>query len=75
MVDRSRELDSSRPAAIGGCQRPLGDKRIDRIGDLCGYNGDGASLPDFQNPGVPNIVSEYGSVTSDRPGKYAPGMG
>lgn len=75
MVDRSRELDSSRPAAIGGCQRPLGDKRIDRIGDLCGYNGDGASLPDFQNPGVPNIVSEYGSVTSDRPGKYAPGWG
>ena len=75
MVDLSHQLDPSRPAAIGGAQRPLGDARIDKIGDIAGYNGDGATQPDFQNPGIPNIVSEYGSVTSERPGKYAPGWG
>lgn len=75
MVALSHQLDSTRPAAIGGAQRPLGDERIDRIGDLAGYNGDGATQPDFQNPGIPNLVSEYGSVTSERPGEYAPGWG
>lgn len=53
----------------------MGDARIDKIGDIAGYNGDGATQPDFQNPGIPNIVSEYGSVTSERPGKNAPGWG
>lgn len=75
MVDRTHQLDPSRPAAIGGAQRPLGEARIDRIGDIAGYNGDGATQPDFQNPGVPNVVSEYGSVTAERPGEYAPGWG
>lgn len=75
MVDLTHRLDPTRPAAIGGAQRPLGDERIDRIGDLAGYNGDGATQPDFQNPGIPNLVSEYGSVTADRPGEYAPGWG
>lgn len=75
MVALSHQLDSTRPAAIGGAQRPLGDERIDRIGDLAGYNGDGATQPDFQNPGIPNLVSEYGSVTFERPGEYAPGWG
>ena len=75
MVFLSHQLDSTRPAAIGGAQRPLGDERIDKIGDLAGYNGDGATQPDFQNPGIPNLVSEYGSVTSERPGEYAPGWG
>lgn len=75
MVDLSHELDPTRPAAVGGAQRPLGDGRIDLIGDLAGYNGDGATQPDFQRPGVPSVVSEYGSVTADRPGEYAPGWG
>ena len=70
MVDLTHQLDPSRPAAIGGAQRPLGDERIDKIGDIGGYNGDGATQPDF-----PNVVSEYGSVTAERPGEYNPGWG
>ena len=75
MVSLSRQLDPTRPAAIGGAQRPLGSKRIDLLGDLVGYNGDGGTIADFQNPPVPNLVSEYGSTTADRPGKYEPGWG
>lgn len=73
MVELTHKLDSTRPAAIGGVQRPLGEGRIDRIGDVAGYNGDGASIAEFINPGIPNMVSEYGSVTADRPGPYSPG--
>jgi hypothetical protein len=69
LVAYSHELDPTRPAAIGGCQR--GD--IDKLGDIAGYNGDGARL--FINPGIPNVVSEYGSTMTDRPGEYAPGWG
>lgn len=75
MVAASHRLDPSRAAAVGGVQRPLGDTRIDKIGDVSGYNGDGATLDDFINPGIPSMVSEYGSVTADRPGEYAPGWG
>ena len=57
------------PAAIGGCQR--GD--IDKLGDVAGYNGDGARL--FLNPGIPSVVTEYGSTMADRPGPYEPGWG
>jgi hypothetical protein len=64
MVELTHQLDPTRPAAIGGCQRG----GIDKLGDVAGYNGDGARL--FMNPGIPNVVTEYGSVTSDRPGKY-----
>jgi hypothetical protein len=71
VVALSRQLDPTRPAAIGGCQRG----GIDKLGDLAGYNGDGASLPDYQNPGVPSIVSEYGSTVVDRPGEYQAGWG
>lgn len=75
MVAESHRLDPSRPAAVGGAQRPLGDDRIDRIGDIAGYNGDGATQADFQQPGVASVVSEYGSVTAERPGEYSPGWG
>lgn len=68
-VAYSHELDPTRPAGIGGCQR--GD--IDKLGDVAGYNGDGARL--FVNPGIPSVVTEYGSTMEDRPGKYAPGWG
>lgn len=75
MVERSHQLDPTRPAAIGGSQRPLGKERIDLIGDIAGYNGDGSTVPDFQHPDIPNIVSEYGSTTAERPGEYTPGWG
>jgi len=68
-VALAHELDPTRPAAIGGCQR--GD--IDKLGDVAGYNGDGARL--FLNPGIPNVVTEYGSTMTDRPGRYEPGWG
>ena len=64
--------DPSRPAANGGVQR--GD--LDKLGNgaVAGYNGDGARI--FIDPGVPNIVSEYGSsIAPARPGKYEPGFG
>jgi hypothetical protein len=57
LVTSSRDLDSTRPAAIGGAQR--GD--VDHLGDIAGYNGDGARL--FIDPGVPNMVSEYGAIS------------
>ena len=37
---------------------------------MAGYNGDGARL--FANPGIPSVVTEYGSTMADRPGKYDP---
>ncbi len=66
LVDETHQLDPTRPAAIGGCQRG----NIDKLGDVAGYNGDGAFLPQFMNPGIPSVVSEYGSQISDRPGNY-----
>ena len=71
LVTCSHELDPTRPAAIGGCQRG----NLDKLGDIAGYNGDGARLPEFMNPGIPNMVTEYGSTIADRPGKYEPGWG
>lgn len=75
MVKKAHELDDTRKAAVGGVQRPLGGDRIDLIGDVAGYNGDGANIPDFQQPPVPSVVTEYGSTTADRPGQYIPGWG
>lgn len=75
MTDLAHQSDSSRSVAIGGAQRPLGVGRIDKLADIAGYNGDGATQSDFQQPGIPTVVSEYGSITSDRPGDYAPGWG
>jgi hypothetical protein len=69
MVALSHQLDPSRPASIDGAQR--GD--IDHLGDIAGYNGDGAWM--FLNPGIPNLVAEYGSPMEDRPGSYDAGWG
>ena len=57
LVKLSHQLDPTRPAAVGGAQRG----NVDTIGDVAGYNGDGARL--FINPGVPNMVSEYGAIS------------
>lgn len=72
-TDSAMLWDPSRCVAIGGCQR----KGIDKLGknQIAFYNGDGASRSEFQNPGVPNLVSEYGSTVADRPGTFAPGWG
>ncbi|WP_211841812.1 glycoside hydrolase family 2 protein [Massilia eburnea] len=69
MVDLSHQLDPSRPAAVSGVQRG----NLDHLGDIAGYNGDGAIL--YPNPGIPSFVAEYGSTIADRPGAYAPGWG
>lgn len=69
LVDLSHQLDPSRKTIIGGAQRG----EIDVLGDVAGYNGDGATL--FRNPGIPSIVAEYGSCVSDRPGDYDPCWG
>ncbi len=68
LVEYSRQLDPSRPAAVGGVQR----QGFDKIGDLAGYNGDGANE---MHPTLPNLVAEYGSVVSNRPGQYASNRG
>jgi beta-galactosidase len=68
-VALSHELDPTRPASIDGAQRG----NIDHIGDIVGYNGDGAFL--FAKPGIPSFVAEYGSTMADRPGQYDPGWG
>lgn len=75
LVQLSHSSDPTRYAAIGGSQRPLDSNRIDKIGDVAGYNGDGGVISIFQNPGIPNMVTEYGSTFADRPGKYEPGWG
>lgn len=75
LVDVARAADPTRMVAVGGAQRPIDGNRIDLLGDIAGYNGDGATIDLFQKPGVPSMVSEYGSVTADRPGEYSPGWG
>jgi beta-galactosidase len=64
LVALSKELDPTRPAAVGGAQR----KGFDRLGDLAGYNGDGAEL--FMDPGIPSMVTEYHGVLGNGPGEY-----
>lgn len=69
LVAHSKQSDPTRLVMIGGAQRG----NIDKLGDIAGYNGDGATL--FQNPGIPNVVCEYGSCVADRPGDYTPCWG
>jgi beta-galactosidase len=64
LVALAHELDPTRPAAVGGVQR----KGFDALGDIAGYNGDGAEL--FHDPGVPNLVTEYHGVRGNGPGEY-----
>lgn len=68
-VAAAREADPDRPISVGGVQRA----EFDKLGDIAGYNGDGARI--YQNPGMPNIVAEYGSTVTKRPGKFEPGFG
>ncbi|MDX3193699.1 glycoside hydrolase family 2 TIM barrel-domain containing protein [Streptomyces sp. MN03-5084-2B] len=68
--DYSHQLDPTRKAAMGGVQRASLDQLS--ICDVAGYNGDGGKII---NTWMPNVVSEYGSSTSDRPGTYDPTYG
>lgn len=68
LVALSHQLDPTRPAAIGGCQR----QGLDVLGDVAGLNGDGAN---FRNLKEPSVISEYGSTQENRPGSFIPGYG
>jgi len=68
--DYSHQLDPTRKAALGGVQRASLDQLS--VCDVAGYNGDGAKVT---NTWMPNMVTEYGSYTSDRPGTYGPTYG
>lgn len=70
MRDYSHQLDPTRKAAMGGVQRSSLDQLS--VCDIAGYNGDGGKIT---NTWMPNVVSEYGSYTSDRPGLYDPTYG
>ncbi len=68
----AHEADPTRLAAVGGAQRG----EVDHCSDIAGYNGDGEYIREYQNPGIPNVVSEYGAVGSAmevRPGKFDAG--
>lgn len=69
MAAYAKELDPTRPTAMGGTQRGGYDK-LENV-DIAGYNGDGAEMPEYQDPGVPNMVSEYSTHTQNRPGEFS----
>ena len=68
MAGVAKELDPTRCTAIGGTQRGSFD-HLPNV-DIAGYNGDGASMPEYQDPGVGNLVSEYSTRTANRPDKF-----
>ncbi len=68
MAGVAKELDNTRYTAIGGTQRGEFD-HLPNV-DIAGYNGDGASMPEYQDPQVANLVAEYSSHTGNRPDKY-----
>ena len=63
LVAYCKELDPSRPIAIGGAQH----EGLDKLCDVAGYNDDGAIT--HQDPGVPNMLTSYGCMSSYRPGR------
>ncbi|MDP4181207.1 MAG: glycoside hydrolase family 2 TIM barrel-domain containing protein, partial [Bacillota bacterium] len=69
LVSLTHTQDPTRPAGLGGTQR----SDFDKLADVAGYNGDGAKL--YINPGIPNLVAEYGSHVTDRPGNYSANFG
>ena len=48
-------LDPSRQAAVGGAQR----QGFDQLAPVIGYNGDGATIATYQDPGKPSVITEY----------------
>lgn len=64
--DYAHQLDPTRKAGMGGVQLSGLDQPT--VSDIAGYNGDGK----IKNTWMPNMVTEYSSYTSDRPGTYDP---
>ena len=62
MIAATHQADPTRSAALGGTWSDYVN-----IADVNGYNGGEAGVRD---PGVPNMQTEYGSCTGDRPGSY-----
>ncbi len=62
MIAATHQADATRPAGLGGTWSDYVS-----IADVNGYNGGEAGV---RNPGVPNMQTEYGSCTDDRPGTY-----
>jgi len=62
LVTLSHKTDSTRLAAFGGAWDDFTN-----LADVDGYNGGQVSI---MNPGIPNMVTEYGSCFDDRPGKW-----
>ncbi|MGB7811698.1 MAG: glycoside hydrolase family 2 TIM barrel-domain containing protein, partial [Polyangia bacterium] len=58
-------LDPSRLSAVGGAQRD----GFDQLASVVGYNGDGATIAAYQDPGKPNLITEY--YDHDGPASYA----
>ena len=50
-------LDPTRLPAAGGAQRSGFDKLANV--KIAGYNGDGATLAQYQDPGIPSLITEY----------------
>lgn len=67
MVAFTHKADSTRPAGLGGTWVANGVDYQHLSQDVNGYNGGESGIHD---PGVPNLQSEYGSCTGDRPGSY-----
>jgi len=65
MIAAAHAEDSTHASGMGGVQ--VGT--LDALCDVAGFNGDGAI--NFMNPGMPNMVAEYGSCMENRPGTYA----
>ena len=68
MAGIAKELDPTRATAMGGTQGGNFD-HLPNV-DIAGYNGDGAEKPQYQDPQVANLVSEYSTHTGNRPEKY-----
>jgi Beta-galactosidase/beta-glucuronidase len=55
LVALAQSLDPSREPAVCGAQR----QGFDQLAPIIGYNGDGATAATYQDPGKPNVVTEY----------------
>ncbi len=59
--------DPKRASGLGMGYGPCSFRDLDDLIDVSGYNGGGLRMTD---PGHPNMVSEFGSRTGFRPGRY-----
>jgi hypothetical protein len=55
LVALAQTLDPSRQPAVGGAQR----QGFDQLAPIIGYNGDGATIATYQDPGKPSVITEY----------------